>query len=125
MRKVTQIVFTAHSKKPTATAVSGPAELRGNTVSSVKGCYISNSRFEPVVNIMLIVRCFVIFSSFNLPATAKAPLPVPPQLLAIAPQLRVEHQEPNVLGQGMTLSHEHFFYISQYNSHKYQFSLDR
>ena len=61
---------------------------------------------------MLIVQCFFTFPSLNLPATAKATLPVPPQLLAIAPQPGVEDQEPSVLGQGMTLSHEHCFYIS-------------
>ncbi|XP_028461704.1 uncharacterized protein LOC114573624 [Perca flavescens] len=32
-------------------------------------------------------------------ATTKAPLPVPPQLLALAPQLGVEEQAPNVLRQ--------------------------
>ncbi|XP_039667714.1 uncharacterized protein LOC120565766 isoform X2 [Perca fluviatilis] len=32
-------------------------------------------------------------------ATMKAPLPVPPQLLALAPQLGVEEQAPNVLRQ--------------------------
>lgn len=39
---------------------------------------------------------------FDLKATVKAPLPVPPQLLAIAPQLGQGEPEPNVLRQSMT-----------------------
>ncbi|KAK9523325.1 hypothetical protein VZT92_019724 [Zoarces viviparus] len=35
----------------------------------------------------------------NAPVKAKAPLPVPPQLLALAPQLGIEEQAPNVLRQ--------------------------
>ena len=38
-------------------------------------------------------------------ATTKAPLPVPPQLLALAPQLGVEEQAPNVLRQSMLSSY--------------------
>lgn len=39
---------------------------------------------------------------FDLKATVKAPLPVPPQLLAIAPQLGQGEPKPNVLRQSMT-----------------------
>ncbi|KAI4831468.1 hypothetical protein KUCAC02_001008 [Chaenocephalus aceratus] len=38
-------------------------------------------------------------SAFHPSATVKAPLPVPPQLLAIAPKLGIEEQAPNVLRQ--------------------------
>jgi hypothetical protein len=54
---------------------------------------------------------------FNPIATAKALLPVPAQLLAIAPELGIREQEPDVLKQSMTVV---LLYL-QCISHKYQF----
>lgn len=55
--------------------------------------------------------------AFHPSATVKAPLPVPPQLLAIAPKLGIEEQAPNVLRQSMcssyttSVSHKNFNFI--------------
>jgi len=64
-----------------------------------------------------ILCIYTLMFAFHPSATVKAPLPVPPQLLAIAPKLGIEEQAPNVLRQSMcssyttSVSHKNFNFI--------------